>query len=97
MLQGTKKLRKECFKWARSVVRMWHIFILPRVQVKFKKNVSTTLNIRTKNAIPESVLKKRKTTEKIAAARLAEAVQRKKVGIYCRCDDPLLLAKLNAL
>jgi hypothetical protein len=35
--------------------------------------------IRTKNTIPESVLKKRKTTEKIAAARLAEAVQRKKV------------------
>jgi hypothetical protein len=43
-----------------------------------------------KTFVPESVLKKRKTTEKIAAARLAETVQRKKVRCIvllfcCRC------------
>jgi hypothetical protein len=36
----------------------------------------------TKNTIPESVLKKRKKTDQIAATRLAEAVQRKKVMFY---------------
>jgi hypothetical protein len=32
--------------------------------------------------VPESILKKRKTTEKIAAAKAAETVQRKKVSCF---------------
>ena len=39
-----------------------------------------------KTFVPESVLKKRKTTEKIAAARLAETVQRKKVLPLTLCS-----------